>query len=650
MKTRVSTLLILALTLGVATSIAAQEASTLPTSEEQQKKEKSEKRAFALLEQVADEVHMLKLPENRIRVQIGVADLLWQRDEGRARSLFALAAEGVADILRSTNADTAVKEPRNLNQTRTAAHLRQELILTVARHDAPLAYQFLGATHQSEPAPNLRAAGRPDQEEDLEQRLLAQVAALDPMLALQNAEQMLDKGQYPRSLADVLSQLQSKDKKAAAKLEEKMLKRLQSANMLSTVDAGTLALGLLQRRPRPAGSTDTELLASNGQGSLLRPSAYADLLGILIDAALKAMPQTGTNQRGPNNFRIRNNNPGGGGGAGRGQGSAPTTVAALTGAQMEQNNARRLLGGLQTLLPQIDQHLPARAQAVRQKMIELGMGHNPRVASGPFSAMQQGTSDSLMSSAANAPQAVQSRIYRQAALKALAEGDADRARQIANDHLEAGTRESVLRSVEFSQLADNAEASKIDDVRQKLSRLISDDERIELLLRLSTTARADNQELALQLLDEARQYTNRRASNYQQFEQQLRVAAAFKDLDPERSFEVLEPGIIQLNELLAAAATLSGFDVDVFREGELPLQGTSGLGNMVLRYGLGLGVLARSDFDRAQTLANRFQFTEPRILARLSIVRAMLGMESGIAPGDSGSSPFGQNTFIRPVP
>ncbi len=95
MKTRVSTLLILGLALGVATINAAQEDSNVSRTEEQQKKEKSEKkkRAFALLEQVADEVHMLKLPENRIRVQIGVADLLWQRDEGRARSLFALAAE-----------------------------------------------------------------------------------------------------------------------------------------------------------------------------------------------------------------------------------------------------------------------------------------------------------------------------------------------------------------------------------------------------------------------------------------------------------------------------------------------------------------------------------------------------------------------------
>jgi len=47
---------------------------------------------------------------------------------------------------------------------------------------------------------------------------------------------------------------------------------------------------------------------------------------------------------------------------------------------------------------------------------------------------------------------------------------------------------------------------------------------------------------------------------------------------------VLEPGIMQLNELLSAAATLSGFEVNVFREGEMPLQGGSGLSRNMARY------------------------------------------------------------------
>ena len=51
---------------------------------------------------------------------------------------------------------------------------------------------------------------------------------------------------------------------------------------------------------------------------------------------------------------------------------------------------------------------------------------------------------------------------------------------------------------------------------------------------------------------------------------------------------------------------------------------------MVARYGQRLGELATKDFERAQTLANRFQMTEPRIVARLAIVRGLLGLQPAI--------------------
>ena len=214
-----------------------------------------------MLEQVVDEAQLLRLPENRVRVQIGSADLLWERNEGRSRTLFALAAEGVAEMMRNASANPGQDERRGPNRGRTSGQLRQELVLTVARHDVTLAYQLLAATRPPAP-PAGTGNSRIESEDSLEERLLAQVAELDPKLALQNAEQMLDKGQYSRSLAQVLAQLQAKDKDAAAKLEDKIVKRLQSANMLSTLDAGTLALSLLRPGPRPPGESTTPTPAS----------------------------------------------------------------------------------------------------------------------------------------------------------------------------------------------------------------------------------------------------------------------------------------------------------------------------------------------------------------------------------------------------
>jgi hypothetical protein len=288
---------------------------------------------------------------------------------------------------------------------------------------------------------------------------------------------------------------------------------------------------------------------------------------------------------------------------------------------------------LQGMLTQIDQYLPSRAAAVRNKMTELGMGNNAAIAPNQINTlMRQGTSDSLLAAAPTAPPPMQPRIYQQAAQKALDEGNADRARQIANDHLDTTTRDAMLQKVDFQVMAAKVESENMDQLRQTLAALRSDDERIDLLLQLSAGAQKTNAahqgdpKLALKFLTEAQRLTNRHATSYKQFEQQLRVAEALEVLEPSRSFEVLDPGINQLNDLLSAAALLSGFEVDIFKDGELPLEGGSGLGDIVARFGQELATLAKIDFERAEGSASKFQLPEARLIAQMNIVRNVLGV------------------------
>ena len=201
--------------------------------------------------------------------------------------------------------------------------------------------------------------------------------------------------------------------------------------------------------------------------------------------------------------------------------------------------------------------------------------------------------------------------------------------------------------MDFQLIAKKVETQNMDQLRQTLTNLRSDDERIDLLLQLAAQAQKaagaqepasateDNSKLALKFLGEAQRLANRRATNYKQFDQQLQIADAFEALEPARSFEVLDPGIAQLNELLSAAALLSGFEVNIFKDGELPLEGGSGLGDMVARYGQELATLAKIDFARAESSANKFQLAEPRLLSQLAIVRNVLGVPQ-VAPINNG--------------
>jgi hypothetical protein len=608
-----------------------------PTDEEKQKeKEALEKKATALLEEIINEVQLLKLPENRIRVQIAAGDLLWKGNESRARSMFSIASDGVAELMRSSDN----------NSRRWASQLRQELVLAAAQHDAPLAYQFISATR-----PPLTGtdddARRAASDVMLEQSLLALISRVDPKFAAQKAEEALDKGQFPISVARVLTELQPKDKEAFTKLSEKVVSSLQSANLLASSEAGALALSLLQPGPRPATTaTDNppaDPTVPNNRTSImpvLGQSAFTDVIGAVIDAALKATSPSATqrasNQRGAGNARVR--------GPGSTTLSGSGDAAQLTDAQIEQNNARRLLVGLQPLLTQIDQYAPARSSAVRQKLADVSGANNPRTSMAQYgSLMQQGTSESLLAAAPVAPPQVQPRIYQQAALKALAEGNVDQARQIANDHLDQRARDSVLQRVEFQIIANKVEAENMDQLRQALAQLHSDDERIDLLVQMAGVAQKKDKKLAIKLLTEAQRLANRRATSYRQFDQQLAVADAFSTLDPVRSFETLDSGIAQLNELLSAAAVLSGFEVTIFRDGEMPLEPNSQLTSMVARYSQQLAWLAKTDFERAELSAGKFQLAEPRLLVRLYMVRSLLG-----APQAGGfMNSFGNRNFVR---
>jgi len=605
----------------------APQASPSPSAEDIEKqKAERERNALRLLDQVIDEVQSLRLAENRVRIQISAADMLWERNQPRARTLFTQAADGVAELGRN---DQNQNNRRGSNSDRSALQLRQELVLAVARHDAPLAYQLLAATKppvNPQAVPDNRNPRIPfNAEDNLEQVLLGRVASLDPKMAGQNAEQMMDKGQFPRALPEVINQLQKQDADAAAKLTDKTIKKLQSANLLTNNDASSLAVMMLIVGPKTASittsadnGTTSNLPVSGRLTGVLDQGAYTDLLSTVVDAALKAQVQPRSNQVPQRRM--------GGVGPGSAQPASP-----LTDAQLEQNGARRLLSSLQATLSNVDQYLPAKASQLRQKLADLGMADSSRQNfSQALSVLQQGNAnvDSLVQAASSAPPQMQSRLYQQAAYKAIEDGDTDRARQIATSYLRDNQRDEVIRRIDARDIIKKAEGAQLDEIRLTLGRLQSDSERIDLLVSVATGLQTTNPKVAAQLLDEAKQLAGRRATNYDQFTQQLKVAHAFATVDPARSFEVLEPGITQLNELLAAASVLSGFEMNLFRDGEMSFQGGSGLTATINRYGQELAFLAKSDFDRAELLTGRFQFTEPRIMTRLAIVQGLLGAQS----------------------
>src|SRR5438132_6579581 len=253
---------------------ATSQMATAQSSPDPQPEEKAklEKKAAVLLEQVVSEAGALKLRVNRIRVQIAADDMLWDRIATRARGLLSDAGAMLSQmILEGDRTDR--DEMQTLNQ------LRQDLVLTAGRHDAELGYQLLRSTQQQTTSATNVLNGRrviPDQSANLEQSLLATIAATDPKVAYQKAVEALDKGEYPTALSRVLAQLQSKDQEAFKKLSEKMLSRLGSDNMVDSREATNLTVTLLVGGPRPA-ATATSTPAEATPATTTR-TGYAQVL------------------------------------------------------------------------------------------------------------------------------------------------------------------------------------------------------------------------------------------------------------------------------------------------------------------------------------------------------------------------------------
>jgi len=672
--------------------VAAQDPTT---SQEQQQKEQEkaqaelQKKAFTLLDQVIGEAAALKLPENRIRVQFTAGDLIWERDEARARALFAAAAASLVEMIRAI--DPNDRQYYGLIQTPT--QLRQEMLPLVAKRDASLAYEYLNTTKLPAPPENGRGGrggqggpGGPGgafgqvvgarQESNLEANILAQVAASDPKLALENAKQLLNSDQYPNSLSKVLSQLQAKDKDMAAKLADEILKKLRSDNLTNAADARSLAFALLQPGPRPPetpSSQQSDQKLNPAPTQPLSDASYKSLMNTVISAALNVTPTDQGVRRAVVQSAIQGGGQGGalgggqrggqaagaqrggqagqrggqggaqgggqaagqrggqGGGQAAGQAGGQGGQGAGQNAQNDQINAMALLMGLQSLLPQIDQYMPTRSSEVRQKLGQLGGNLNNMMAraGGPYgeytSIVQQGNSDAILQAAAQATPDMQQRLYQQAAIKAVNEGNPEHAAQIAADKLTPAQQNSVQQQIERQKMMNAAIAGKAEERQQLMARLRTNEEKVSMLAQLATASvQQGNKKLATQLLEEARTLVAGRAESYPQLEAPLKIARAYSSIDPKLSFQVLEPGINQINELLPAAALLNGFEVRLFKDGELPIQGGAQLSSVIARYSQELAVLSRLDFEGAQTTADKFQRAESRIVARLAVVRGVL--------------------------
>jgi hypothetical protein len=243
--------------------------------------------------------------------------------------------------------------------------------------------------------------------------------------------------------------------------------------------------------------------------------------------------------------------------------------------------------------------------------------------------VQTGTSEALMEASKTAPPEIVANLVQNSVWKAFNEGDQEGARRIAECIADPRQRAEMVLNID-RQLINQASEQHLAMARTLVSRIPTVEERARLMAQLAISAASKgDRAAALELVREGEMLVGNRALNYSQLGAQLQIAQAYAELDPSRQAAIIEMTIDRLNELAAAASVLNGFDLDhYFRNGEFIIRSGNQLCSSIQEVAECLWSMSLNEFDRARSLAERFQRREIRVMALLQIAQEALSSDN----------------------
>jgi hypothetical protein len=549
-------------------AVAAQQAAATPTPDKELDPA-IEKKVNELVDSLSEQIGNLHTSTNRIRFECAIADLIWTRDEKRARSVYKTATQEIISRI----SDIDLSDPQVNQELNSLNAQRQEIINQIADHDPELALTFLRDTRFK--APDDSRYSTSDMEANLELQLAQRLAASDPARALSLARSSLNRGQW-WNLTPLLNQLQRKDPKSALTLYQAIVTRVKDdieRNQQSVISAWSLL--------------------SSFQPPQADPDTYRDLITALVNAALNISPGSQSSW----NFLNQLN-------------------ASLP--QIEKYAPERLVA-VRQWVESVDR-LADPNQRMYQEMSRIGQNGSvdDMLAAAPKYPREFQTS--LYQQAAwKAFQSGDTARARQIINDFVT--DPVQRRQM----LDQFENQSLYGAV--NQNKPDAARQLVNSIKNTDQRV-----QMASRLANQMAAKGDKKG-ALDLLDELRSSIASLPNTSTLMFSKILLANSYAPLDLDQSFSLIQPILAKSNELVAAAVVLDGFEQRYLRDGEWTAQGGGNLGNLIGRLEQTLATLARLDFDRARALADQFDRPEIRLMTQLQIAQSVLKKKNNLRLG-----------------
>jgi hypothetical protein len=530
----------------------------------------TEKKALDLVETLAEQVLNLHASANRVRAELQVADLLWARDEKRARTLFTAAVSQLTNQI----SDLDYGDPEVYNEMSRISNLRQELVLRIAPHDGDMALDALSRTRfQGDNRVRYGGNWTANSEANLEMMLANVISAKNPEAALKLARSSLSRG-VSSNLISFLPVLAQKDAKAAQTFYQEIVSRIKDDNPNRNPELANNAWNLLTSFQPPRADED----------------AYRDLLTTMLGNILSINRQT----------------------------------------QQGMNQAQNMFYQIERIIPLVEKYAPARANELRDwsRGIEKTIDPNTQIYSEIRRVSEKGTADDILALAAKYPPEYQPLLYQNAAWKAVNSGDSAHAKEIAEKIADPVQRRQVIDQLDNVAARAAEGDNKVVEARRLSEKANTINRKVDILLQSAMGLVANDKKAALDLLSEARSVLASSPQSAAELNAQMQLIQAYLRLDPEQAFGQLQPLVARLNDLVAAAVVLDGVDYRYLKDGEWVMQSGNMLCNLVMALNRMLASLGRVDFDRARTLADQIGRPEMRVMTEIDLVTTTINGKS----------------------
>ena len=538
----------------------------IPQPEPRQLDPAVEKKALDLVDSLSEQVLNLHASGNRIRAETQVADMLWTRDEKRARTLFTAA------IAQLTNqiADLDYGDPEVYNEMQRINQMRQEVLLRLAPHDAELAISALERTRL--PADNRSRYGGnwiPNNEANLEMMLANMIVATNADVALKLARVSLSRG-VSSNLIMFLPALYKKDATSGQAFYEELVGRIKDDNVGRDAELSNNSWNLLTVFQPPEADEET----------------FRDLLTLMLTF-------------------IVGNNP---------------------KDQPRLNLAQNMYYQVERIMPLVEKYAPTRAAELREwsRGIEKTIDPAAQMYQEMRRVSEKGTVDDMLALASKYPPGFQALLYQNAAWKAVNDGDPARAKEIAEKIADPVQRRQVVDQLDNIATKAAEGDNKVVEARRLAEKANTINRKLDILLRSAMSLAATDKKAALDLLSEAKSVLANSPQSAAELNGQLQLIQAYLRWDPDQAFGLLQPLVVRLNDLVAAAVVLDGVDYRYLRDGEWVMQGGNNLGNMINSLDRILAGLGRVDFDKARALEDQIGRPEMRVMMEIDLAQTTL--------------------------